>query len=552
MDYRSCSLARLFMLILAMLLAGCTGSTPSVPSAVPIIADSPTAAEQPTLSTSAVAPNTQPVPGGTLRVAIPIEPDTLDPSRSLGTATTITDLLYDRLVSIGADGLPKPWLAESWQIGDAGKTITFTLRTDVRFTDGTALDAQAVQFSFERIIDPQAASPVRPRYGSLERIVAPDARTVVFYFAAPYAPFFTNLSLPPSGIVSPGAVQQQGEQFGRNPVGSGPFRFASWTTGAGLQLTRNPAYVNHREGAPNRGAPYLEGIAFQVMPDPVTQIAALKTGAIDLLTYIDAAAVGQVTGDQTLTVDLWQRGNSLIFLQFAAKPTFGDLATRQAIAHAIDYDTIVARAFQGYATRNASPLPNGLAGWDATITGYGYDPQRARELLAQSGWQAGADGMLTKDGVPNRLRLLTYSGVPAFQTAVEIIQANLQAVGLAVEIEVIEIATLQTMIAAGESDLVLAGWSDQDPAILSVLFKSPGWSGQLQDSELDSVLDRADSTLDPQARLAVIREAQQLFVQKALAVPLVSAWVPSAVGPRVQGFGRSSQGSILYEAIWLE
>src|SRR5262245_20205390 len=104
----------------------------------------------------------------------------------------------------------------------------------------------------------------------------------------------------------------------------------------------------------------------------------------------------------------------------------------------------------------------GLAGWDDTISGYAYDPALAKKLLAQGSWVAGSNGTLAKDGAPPHLRLLSYSGVPAFQTAAEIIQADLQAIGLAVGIQMLVVATFRKNIQAGESDLALAGWSDQD------------------------------------------------------------------------------------------
>jgi len=223
-----------------------------------------------------------PVSGGTFRTAISEEPDQLDPaSTNQLLASSIMNNIYDRLVYIGADGLPKPWLAESWTISEDNLTITFMIRQGIKFHDGTDLDATAVKFNFDRILDPATAAPNKAFLGSLTTVEAPDATTAVFTFASPYAPFFTNLLT--FGIVSPSAVESAGENFGHNPVGSGPFMFDSWDTGSKITLKKNPDYVNYREDDLNKGPAYVDEIVYNVISEASTQSAAFEAGELDMI-----------------------------------------------------------------------------------------------------------------------------------------------------------------------------------------------------------------------------------------------------------------------------
>src|SRR5262245_25727013 len=570
----NCSARRpsaLIIALLAALLLGACGGSPQPPivqsgpttlSTQAIGAQStfvtPAATSAPATATSAPAATTAnasaaPKRGGTLRVAVSQEPDQLDPAKTiLGVSNTVNELLYDRLVYLGRDGLPKPWLAESWTIDDGGKTLTFTLRRGLQFSDGTALDAQAVKFSFDRFLDPKLASPSKALFGPLQAVEATDPHTVVFHFEQPYAPFFTSLGLGYGGIVSPTAVQQQGDQFGRHPVGSGPFVFKEWKSGSEIILARNPTYQNLRTDGQNRGAPYLDQVVFTILPDPATQLAALESGTVDVQLYADAATVERLSQDRRYAVADWQTAPNVVFVEFAKKPLFADPNVRQAIGLAIDADALVKTAFRGYATRNASPLPLGMAGWDDRIAGFAYDPAKAKDLLAQAGWTQSADGMLQKDGQPVSLTLLTFSGVAGLKSGAEIVQANLKQIGIAVDIQLVDIATFIQKLKSGEADLSLSAYGYSDPSMLSQVYKTPGWNNQYGDPELDAVLTRVDTTLDPQARQAAIKEAQEMIVRKTLSVPLLTFWYEAVYNSKAHGFAWDALGSPTWAEMWIE
>src|SRR5262249_10895141 len=156
-----------------------------------------------------------------------------------------------------------PWIAESWTISPDNLTITFKIRQGVKFHDGTTLDAAAVKFGYDRVLDPAVASAYKSFVGSLQSVDAPDPTTLVLHFASPYAPFFTNGAT--IAIVSPAGVQKYGKDFGHHPVGSGPFMFKEWDTGSKIVLVRNPNYVNYRADDTNKGAPYVDELDYNVI-----------------------------------------------------------------------------------------------------------------------------------------------------------------------------------------------------------------------------------------------------------------------------------------------
>src|SRR5581483_3172773 len=217
--------------------------------------------------TIAATPAEQPVQGGTLTVALATEPTSggLDANVTpLAVTHRVIENLYDSLVTETNDFQFKPALATSWEISPDGKTYTFKLRNDVKFHDGTAFDAQAVKFNFDRIRDPKTASLYAVVLaGPMDSVEATDATTVKITFKTAYAPFLDYASEAFLGFVSPAAVQKYGADYANNPVGTGPFVFKEWKKQSSITLTRNPDY---KWGSPinfHSGPAYLDTLIFK-------------------------------------------------------------------------------------------------------------------------------------------------------------------------------------------------------------------------------------------------------------------------------------------------
>jgi peptide/nickel transport system substrate-binding protein len=518
---------------------GALASTPVTAGGTPLSTFSTpaptTAAPAPAATAGASAPRT----GGTLHLAVLNEPDALDPARTIQiVADGFNNQVYERLVYVGRDRRPHPWLAEKWDISPDGKQITFTLRKGVKFHDGTDFDAAAVKFEFDRILDPATASPARAQMGTLLSVDVLDPSTVRFNFSDPYAPFFTNISLGYGGIPSPTAVKTHGDAYGHNPVGTGPFRLKQWDAGQRLILERNPDYRNVRDDQSNKGPAHLDAIEWRFIPEAPTRLAALESGELDV-SDVDVQQAPRVQADARYQLIVWKDAMNMTFVEYANKPPFTEQAVRQAIASSIDRDSIVKTAWNGFATPNLNPIPVGVAGWDPSLGqqyGYPYDLGRARRYLADAGYAPGADGVLEKDGQRLAFTLLVYSGTEPGKSSAEVIQSALNSIGMQVDLQIMEYGALTTLLKAGKFDADWMRWTWPDPVIESLLWKSPGWTNQMLDPELDELATAADTQLDPTRRLEAVQAVQRYILQKAYVAPIATDWIIVAANARVKGY----------------
>jgi peptide/nickel transport system substrate-binding protein len=494
--------------------------------------------------------------GGTLRLVLGEDPDSLDPHGTISlTASTVQSFIYDRLVYINLKGLPAGRLASGWTISPDQKTVTFKLRTGLKFHDGTPVNAQAVEFTFRRLLDPATASPARAQFKEVREVRALDDTTVRFTLDKPFAPFFTNLSLSYAGIVSPAAVQRSGREFGRRPVGSGPFKLDTWIPGSSIILARYADYQQFREDVNNKGSVHVAGIVFKIVPSVGTRIAALEAGELDMIPLTREAAA-RFLNDRRFQVVTVKNAQNFVFIEFNYKRApFDNPKFRAALGWAIDKKAIVDAAWGGFATMNLNPIPVGVSGWDDKIGkqyGIGFDARRAGTLLDELGWRVNpATRVRERDGRPAKFTCWTYSGFETVKRGCEIIQANLKDVGIDIDVKLTDFGTLSAEMPKAQFDFDLMRWTWPEPNILSLLFKTPGWRELHSDPELDAILERADTTMDPARRLEVVRQAQVMILQKAIVIPILTDWAMTAATADVQGVHLDFYGAILFEDVWL-
>ncbi len=217
-------------------------------------------------------PQAQPQVGGTLRHARNIDAKTLDPHFSVQWSERyVLYTIYNTLVGLDKGFNIVPELAESWTVSDEGKTITFKLRRGVKFHDGTDFNADAVKWNIDRILSADARTPLRSLIGPyIDAVVVVDPFTVRFNLKAPFRPLLATLAERPGFMASPAAVRRYGQDFGRNPVGTGPFRFVEWIPDQRIVVQRNDRYWEP-------GKPYLNRIEFVHVPEKQVQLTALRT-----------------------------------------------------------------------------------------------------------------------------------------------------------------------------------------------------------------------------------------------------------------------------------
>lgn len=466
-----------------------------------------------------------PVPGGTLRLFMEA-PASLDPLDVESVYESIpVNQIFDPLVATDTTLSVVPGLAEDWTISPDGKVYTFRLRTDARFSDGSAVEAEDVVFSFRRALDPRghrvsmaaayldvvegAPSFRTGRTGELRGIRAIDSKTVEIRLARPYVSFLgvlalDNLRIVPRRIVS----GPRGDRFARAPIGSGPFHLESWTP-QGLRLVANPSYWGN--------PPHLDAVEIR-FPDPDRpDLAAelMARGEIDLI-EATAEALEALSGRPGIVTYRYpELAGAFLGLSAAHSPT-KDVRVRRAIAHAIDRDAMA--AISPTTRRPATGiLPPGMPGYSPKPKALAHDPDRARELLAEAGFPAG-EGL-------RPLVLYTARGSQITRTTALRIREDLAAVGIRVEIREVPWPELSRRISDNDAPSFLLGWVADlvDPdAFIRTLFEPDASTNYFafRDEEVGARLRLASIELNPIERARMYRELECLILEAAPVVPL--------------------------------
>jgi peptide/nickel transport system substrate-binding protein len=487
-----------------------------------------------------------------------LTPSNIDPhvgaSSELGIPLTS---VYDPLVWLAPDGEFVPGLAERWQVSEDGQVYTFNLRQDVKFHDGTPFDAHAVCVNLERIVDPATKSAKAiGLLGPFERCQAVDEYTAQVVFREPYAPFLSSLSQVYLAMASPQAIEKWGEEYQFHQVGTGPFVFDEYVPQDHLTLKRNPDYAWAPSFFSHQGLAYLQEIEFRFFVDPATRTAALESGEVDVMGEIppiDAARLDSDPDFELLPVPV--PGQPLQIFINTAKPPTDDLQVRQALIYATDRQAIVDTVFMGYSPPAYGPLCRVTWGYDRSVESlYAYDPERAKQLLAQAGWQdADGSGTRSKDGQPLVLKtiLMSWGFMPEVG---QMLQAQFQQVGVQLDIQVLPYPAALQAANEGQHHLIPFTFSGSDPQILRTSFHSDNADGgfnwsQVRDAELDRLLDRGMQISDEQERRQVYAQIQQRIMAQALIIPIRDYVNLNGTSSRVQGLRYDAQGwfPLLYD-----
>lgn len=530
----------LTIIVLTLIATGCA------PAAQP----PQVAAPAPTASPATKAPV---APGGIFTRAMTSEPAQIDPQGAPSSGLSLVlPYLFDTLVVRDTDNRLVPLLAEKWQVAADGKTITMTLRSGVTFHDGSPLNAEAVRLTFERFKKSGAKSPI---YGGIQQITgiaAADDLTVRFTFKEPAANFWSTLSMPYAGIISPASLAQAATDDKARLVGTGPFTLGEWQAGQSITLLRNPAYKwgPALAGAENRGAPYLEKMVYKVIPDATTQLAALEAGEVDAIFINQPDQLTKLKQDSKVHLEEAVL-NSLIYLGFnTAKTPFADVRVRRALAHAVNKDEILSLALGGVGIKAFAPLPPTLPGFDALLaqSELSYDPAKARALLAEAGFAKTADGAWAKDGQSLKGVLLTSNRAPNDSIAA-LLQSQLKAIGVALEIQQLDSKAVMDATTAGKFDLLLWRYDWNDPDALNIYLGSDriGSTNRVayKNPEVDKLLAQGVRELDEAKRQQLYVAAQKLILQDAPWQPLYVPLDVLAVSKRIEGARVGYMGRLL-------
>lgn len=501
----------------------------------------------------------KPQSGGTFTIGSLDEPDTLDVHKTaMSIASQITGNIGGNLVTINpeTDDL-EPYLAESYEVSEDGKTITFKIRQDVSFSDGTPLTAQDFKKTFDRILNPETgATVVASLVAGIKTTSAPDDQTFVIELAAPSAPFLRNLAsegyLEPVSIA---AIEKAGENYGRNPIGVGPYKFKEWVTGQSITLERNEAFKWPKAFYKNEGKAYPDQLVYKFIPDVQTMLAALDSGSIDMAMQVAPKDVQRYRNNKQFTVLEMDRQGLGLFLEMNQEDeNLKDVNVRKAINMAINKEAIIKAVLSGEGTPAFGPIPATIFGYDSNVESYGhkFNNDEAINLLESAGWEKNSSGLMAKDGKELKFEL---SAMPNHNQAAQMVQAMLKEIGIEVSIQSMEAGTLIEKVSQGNYDLSFLAYSYSDPDILSLLFHSSQIGGlnhvRVKNPELDALLDKGRTTIDSEERKQVYAEIQKIIVDNAYWAPIYAEKVFYVINNRVQGVKLSNVGPILHDA-WVK
>jgi peptide/nickel transport system substrate-binding protein len=446
----------------------------------------------------------------TLVMIIESSPTNLDPRVGLDAQSErIDELLFDDLCTRDEHVNIQPGLADRWDIPDP-LTYVFHLHQGVRFHDGRLLTSRDVKWTFDSLLQGKIRSTKAAAYRPVDRIDAPDEYTVVFHLKEPFATFLWNVSDGAIGIVPDGS----GDEISRHPIGSGPFRFVSAEPDKEVIIERNDAYWGEKARLPR--------VRFAVIPDATTRALELRKGSADI-------AATSLTPDMVLALErepslevVHAPGTVLAYLAFNTRdPILKDVRVRRALAYAIDRAPMIHYLMRDFARPAYSLLPPESWAYNGDVPRYDYNPDRARQLLEQSGYPAvnGVRLHLTmKTGTDENTRLMAA-----------VLQQQLRDVGVALDIRTFEFATFFSDVTRGAYQVHSLRWvgGNEDPDIFEYVFHSAKFSPHganrtyYANPRVDALIDQARSELDQNARKQIYAEIQRILADD---LPYINLW----------------------------
>ncbi|MEM7736462.1 MAG: ABC transporter substrate-binding protein [Deinococcota bacterium] len=520
---------------------------------------------------------TCPAVGGTATIAQWSEPGNLNPLIfPTQYDENIQELVFSSLITTTEDLSFIPDLAESWEVSDDQRTITFTLQEGLTWHDGTPLTANDVAYTYTSMADPGydggryaevavlegAEAYNQGEADSVSGINIIDDLTISFTTSDPFAPFLATIagvSILPEHIYGQVAVSEwQEDATNRNPLGSGPFEFVEYRSGELVELVANEEY--------HAGRPCLDRVIIR-FGDQNTMLAALLSGEVDA-TQVPINSVESVETDDAADVMIVD-SLSFQYLGFNLRhPILSQFEVREAIAHALNRDAMVDGLVRGYGRTLDTIFPPNHWSYPQDVETITYDVEMANAILDEAGWELDG-GVRSKNGDSLSFTIFYPTGNQVRERSAPLIQANLRQIGIEVDLQAMDFATLVTYLLPREEDgtprevrpdefdMFLLGYGiSRDPnEYLSYFVESDmppngfNFTGYV-DAEVENLLRSGQSTLDSDARVELYHDFAKTMRADLPWIPLYQQQDIYASGPRLQGFGPDIRGVNVNATNW--
>jgi peptide/nickel transport system substrate-binding protein len=489
-----------------------------------------------------IAPAAAQKPGGSITVGLELDIPGLDPLK-VGVYDTAAEmaaaLIFDTLTALDDKGEPTPRLAESWTSSEDFRTWTFRLRQNVKFHDGTPFNAASVAWNYARQKDPNNHCRCAFYVQYINKVEAVDELTVVFRLRDPVVNLPALLAPPgvTNAVHSPAAIQKLGDDYNRQPVGTGPFVLKSWTAGDRMVVERNPDYWN-------KGRPHLDRVVLRPLPDAQARFASLQSGEADLVwaDEYDADSIGKAKNDPALTVHSYTGSGAEVYAFNTKVAPFDDLRVRQALVMAIDRKKMSQAITNGLAKPATNPYGEGSFVQCRDDGALPYDPRKARELI--------------KDyGKPVEFKM-AVSATPRGRTIGQVFQQFWKQVGATMELDQVDQTTIVTR--AFTRQFQLTGWriidlADPDIQMYANFHTgSPVALANYSDPELDKLLEHARVTVDRAARTEDYCAISRLINHQAIWFWTFQNTYYAIAKTKLKGLPKIYSGIIDVSGAWLE
>jgi peptide/nickel transport system substrate-binding protein len=438
-------------------------------------------------------------------------------------------------------------VAERFEVAPSGETITFRLRRDVKWIDGRPLTADDVLYTYQTIIDKNTPTPYSSDYLEVRKAEVLDPYTFRVHYDKPFAPALQSwgMGILPAHLLRGKDITKA--EWGRNPVGSGPYVLKSpgdWVPGQQMVLTRNPGYFE--------GTVWIARQITRIIPDPSTQFLELKTGGLDTMGLTPTQFKFQTgTTEFREHFDKYRYyGNGYTFMGMNLKdPRFADKRVRQAFSHAIDRDELIKGVLLGHGVPVWASYRPGHWVHNPNVKQYEYNPAKALELLKAAGWTRDGNGQMVKDGKPFRFEIITNQGNTNRIRTAEIIQRRLGALGIEVSIRPIEWAAfIKDFIDARRFEAFILGWGlAPDPDQYETWHSSKTGPKEFnfisyKNPEVDRLLEEGRTTFDKEKRKQIYWRFQEILAEDQPYVFLYVSEALTAIHKRFKGIVPTPNG----------
>lgn len=516
------------VIALTLMITGCVGNQPS---------QSPKAEGPAPSGTTTPA---QPKKDGTMIIALPQEPGSLDPQATTSlVAQRVREQLFDSLVAVDfTNNTIVASLAESWNPTADGLTYTFRLRKDVKFHSGKPMTSRDVKYTFDRWR--ASKSPNSWLIEGLKEVQTPDDHTVVLKLEKPNPELLLNLARSDASILNQESVEKAGKDFGTKVVdGTGPFKLKAWTVKDRIVLERFDEYRWAPPTYQNRGPAHLKEIVWRSIPDEAARLLELESGGIHAIPpRISFHEIDRLRKSKEVQILDYKMGSTVIIGFNPRIAPMDDIKVREAFARAIDLKEIIAQVLYGHADLGVSVVAPGIEGFCEICKAVvpSHDPARAKALLEEAGWKLGPDGIRVKDGKKLIIPAVPYN-LPPYPEAYTVLQAQLKDVGIHLDVRVTETSKVFEMYREGTHGVWSTSLVHDTPfqATFNFLHSSANrfaW----KDAKTDQLLDEAAASTDNAKRVQAYQQAQKNAMEQYLFVPFFHEKGLVGVSARVKGF----------------